>query len=247
MAAPSTRNIVPLLPTGAGAENVDLAPLTLTFSPQALDVVAGTVNLDLSPLTLVLSPQPLTPVSGVVNLDLAPITLALQPQALDPVSGVVNVDLSPVTLVLSPQPLDPQEGALGESVDLVPITLTFQPQALDVVAGVVNLDLAPITLTFAPQALEPTDPTYRFFPPVEITKPVGVENNLLLKGLHSRPIGLRLVNGLYEETFILVYERDILGKVEGVDYFYGGRRYTNISAAIAAILIASGYTPEVES
>jgi hypothetical protein len=90
-------------------------------------------------------------------------------------------------------------------------------------------------------------PTYRFFPPTTELGPVGMANSLLLKGLHPYPIALRLENGVYVETTILVYERDVLGKIDGVDYFVGGHRYSDISQAVADVLLASGYTPEVES
>jgi len=228
---------------------VDLAAGVLTFTAQALSPVSGVANVDLSPATLALVAQALDPVSGTAQVDLANATLTFAAQPLTPVSGIVNVDLVPATLTFGAQPLDPVEASGVVNVDLAPATLIFTAQALDPVSGTVNINLVPASLVLVAQPLDPVEPapaTYRFFPPVIIEKPIGLENKLLLKTPHSRGLALRLVNGLYVEAAMLVYERDVLNKMDGVDYFVGGHRYTGLSPAIAALLIASGYTPEVE-
>jgi hypothetical protein len=88
--------------------------------------------------------------------------------------------------------------------------------------------------------------TYKFFPPVVMERPAFLEGPAYLRMI-AAPKGVSLVmrDGFFVEKRVLT-EDDYGGKVNGLDYFIGGYRYSGVPEDVAALLILSGYGDRLE-
>lgn len=139
MAAPSTRNIVPLLPTAAATLEIDLTPIEVYVSPQTVDV-SYNQSISLTPIAVqVAMVDPA--LSTLRNINLSP--LVIEVGLVTPLVGIpIAISLSPVVVEVAL--ITPLLG-VDQNIDLSPIVVhvaTFSPT----IATPTAINLSPIVV-----------------------------------------------------------------------------------------------------
>lgn len=142
MAAPSTRNIVPLLPTAAATLEIDLTPIEVFVDP--LDMApAYNQSISLTPIVVQADAIDLDIIT-VRNISLPPIVV--ETALITPLVGVTrNIDLTPIVVQVADVPL-----LVGTDTNINLTPLVVYANALDLlIATPTAISLTPIVVQVA--------------------------------------------------------------------------------------------------